>query len=176
MPETNDGELVTATILRFPNRRGRPRKAIRSQNDHGTPELIMKRLQKLTIEPIDLCLERNIITPAQHWCGVHLRWLYTLRYGVPNVRAIDPTHFGGMELKEDDPAWRVAREQEFHEAMQLLSKKQAVDMVMNVCVYNERPDFLRHTNIFSYGRAKRNERDILILNEGLCALVEFWQQ
>lgn len=175
MTHFSDGETISATILRFPQRRGRPRKAL-PRHDTGTPELVMKRLQNLTIEPIDLCLERNIITPAQHRCGIHLRWLYTIRYGVPNVRAIDPAHFGGMELKEDDPAWRAAREQEFAEAVCLLRKRKVVALVMDVCVYNDRPDFLHPTLLFSPKKAQKINRQILTLNEGLTILVDLWQR
>ena len=137
----NHSNTHTATIIPFPRKRGRP-KSVHQGPDLGTPELAMKRLLGLTAEMLDLCRERGIITDKQHWCGVHLRWLYTLRNGAPNVRAIDLTHIGGMETKIDDPEWRAAREQEYHDAVKKLSVTRHAIQLMNICIYNERPIFL----------------------------------
>ena len=129
-----------ATILSFSRRRrGRP-KSMRKGVDTGTPELAIKRQIGETAETLDLCLKRGLITEEQHWCGIHLRWLYTLRYGAPGIRAIDPTHARGMEVKPDDPQWRAQREREYHEAIRTLGGHAL--LLMNVCVYNERPAFL----------------------------------
>src|SRR5271154_1852352 len=117
---TDEHTHSNPVILTFPRRRGRPRSAQRG-SDSGTPELVMKRLLGETAESLDLCLERGIITRQQHWCGIHLRWLYTLRYGAPGVRAVDPTHLGGTEISLDDPEWRSAREKEYHDAMKKLT-------------------------------------------------------
>lgn len=158
----------SAQILRFPRKRGRP-KSTRPQIDTGTPELIMKRLLGCTTEALDLCLERGIISRRQHWCGIHLRWLFTLRHGVPGVRAVDPTHLGGCELKPEDPTWRDAREKEYNEALCALSKCGHVLQVMNICVYNERPKFLdMRTHLGDASNA------ITRLREGLDVLVKLW--
>ena len=138
-------ENHSISSLRFIRRRGRP-KASRPLNDGGTPELAMKRLLGETTESLDLCLERGIISRRQHWCGIHLRWLYTLRYGAPGVRAIDPTHLGGMETNLDDPEWRDAREKEYHDAMKTLTGSGHALLLINVCIHNERPKFLNLRN------------------------------
>ena len=132
-----------AIILSFPKRRGRP-KSTRTTHDRGTPELLIKRQQGETLEALDLCLERRIINDRQHWCGIHLRWLYTLRYGAPGVRAIDTTHLGGFDITVDDPLWRGAREKEYHEAIALLAQSGHALLVMNLCIYNERPLFFKN--------------------------------
>lgn len=163
-----------AAILPFPRKRGRP-KIPRTLNDTGTPELVMKRLQQQTIEALDLCLERGIITNEQHRCGVRLRWLYTVRYGVPGIRAIDPANFGGMEIKTDDPEWRAEREQEFADAMQALQEKGCASIVSDVCIYNERPKFLQPSKRISFRNTAGNERQALMLREGLAVLVALWQ-
>src|SRR5262245_3053505 len=126
-------EPPRAAILRFPKKRGRPRLQ-RPLRDTGTPELVMKRLKQETAEALDLCLERDIITLDRHWCGVHLRWLYTLRYGAPGVRAIDPKHFGGRETKTDDPTWRALREMEYNEAILKLSDRGLAMRLLELCV------------------------------------------
>lgn len=122
-------------------RRGRPKLA-RPMHDSGTAELVMKRLKGETAESIDLCLERDIITRNQHWCGIHLRWLYTLRFGAPGVKAIDPQDMGGMELKSHDAEWLSSREQEYQQALGVLAGRALAAIVMNVCIFNERPLFL----------------------------------
>ncbi|MFZ4111533.1 MAG: hypothetical protein ACOYKQ_13815 [Polymorphobacter sp.] len=128
----------------FSSRRGRPANN-RTSADFGTPELIFKRAHAETMEAIDLCRERRIITADQHWCGLHLRWLYTLRYGAPGVSAVDLTRIDGyaMAAAEDSPVWRAAREAEFAHAITLLRTHRRCDLVMQVCVFNERPVFLR---------------------------------
>ena len=110
--------------------------------DTGPPELVMKRLRNETAEMLDICLERGIITLQQHWCGIHLRWLYTLRYGAPGLRAVDPTHLGGLDIKPDAPDWRSAREREFNDAMEKLRQHGSASLIINLCIYNERPIFL----------------------------------
>lgn len=161
-----------ATILHFPRRRGRPKTA-RPQRDTGTPELVMKRLRQETAEALDLCLERGIITLEQHWCGVHLRWLYTLRYGAPGMRALDPTHLGGRETKTDDQEWRIAREKEYHEAVKELASCGLGAAVMDLCIHNVRAGFL---NARSARTIKKHEREMKKIQEGLELLVKHWKR
>jgi len=170
-------EHKSATILPFrrpklPNKRGRPKSAHRG-NDSGTPELVMKRLLGETTETLDLCLERSIITEQQHWCGIHLRWLYTLRHGVPCVRAMDPSHTGGNEIKVDDPEWREQREKEYHEAVHQLTKSGHALLVLNVCIYNQRPRFLKaRSRLTALSAADVNI--ITNLRDGLDILAALW--
>ncbi len=65
-------------------KRGRP-KNTGTNIDKGTIELQRKRKDNLTIESLDLCLQKNIITPIEHMSGIKLRWIYTLRFGVPTI-------------------------------------------------------------------------------------------
>lgn len=132
------------TITRLPSRRGRPKSTPRPTTDLGTPELIFKRAHGDTTEAIDLCLERGIITQAQHRAGLHLRWLYTLRYGAPNISAMDLTRVNGITLAQEmDVTFRQAREAEFDEAVATLRNARAYNIVMAVCMYDERPTHLQ---------------------------------
>jgi hypothetical protein len=115
--------------------RGRP-KLDRPDKDSGTPELQRKRQIYSTEEVLDAYLRRRIISQNQHWCGIHFRWLYTLRYGIPSVKSTDPTHFGGRECKLENAEWRAERELEFAEAVFHLRKHRCFESVLNVCVYN----------------------------------------
>lgn len=164
-------------MTRFTSRRGRP-KSDRPRTDMGTPELILKRALDETAEAIDLCLQRRIITRDQHWCGLHLRWLYTIRYGAPGISAIDLTRIDGMEMIEDSLEWRSAREKEFSDAAQRLKSKRCYQPVMQLCVFNERPNFLRRdVTASAFDNTQRSdqiEHDISRLHDGLDLLVDYW--
>lgn len=128
--------------MAFSTLRGRPRKPV-TATDSGTPELRLKHALHLTAEPIDLCLEKNLITPGQHSCGLHLRWLYTLRYGAPSLttRYTDP-RLPASPPGTDDPTWRTMREQEYHEAIRLLTSNKRYECVVRLAIFNEPPAFL----------------------------------
>ena len=143
-----------AVILSFRKRRGRPKKNL-PRHDTGTPELVMKRLMGHTMEALDLFLERRLISQRQHWCGIHLRWLYTLRHGAPTLQAISPVHVGGFEAKPDDPLWRSAREKEYNQAIRLLAAKGHALIVLNLCIYNEKPLFLKQLSMQKWCTPKR---------------------
>ena len=153
-------------------RRGRPREH-RPEHDPGTPELAAKRAAGQTMETLDLCLARGILTPQQHWCGIHLRWLYTLRYGAPGVRALDTAHAGGMDIRPDDPAWREAREMEYQAALKYLRPAQAAS-VLSLCIFNERPFWLAARESISAAHACRVEAAVALIQEGFAALERLW--
>jgi hypothetical protein len=171
MPSVNEPHAV---ILRFPRRRGRPR-IIRAEKDRGTPELIQKKCMGETSEVLDLCFERRLITPEQHWCGIHLRWLYTLRYGIPTIRAIDPTHMGGLETKANDQQWRIQREKEYSDAITCLNKTGHASLLMSICIYNERPPLMNRSKLTGARQSRRSLAFIHALTLGLDALHEHWK-
>ena len=162
---------MTVLSLQKPRRAGRP-KMIREEKDSGTPELQFKRAHDETEEALDLCLTKGLITQEQHWCGIHLRWLYTLRYGAPGVRAVDPAHVAGLELESDDPKWRELREAEYHEAAGKLHKKGHLASLNDICIHNERPLCLK--------AGRKNPQKTLDslekLRDGLDILVAHWQR
>lgn len=166
-------------ILTFSNARSRGRpKNTRPSTDTGTPETVMKRALGVTTEALDLCLERGIITEKQHWCGIHLRWLYTLCHGVPNVRAINllqPLNQDKL-TDHDNPKWREAREKEYNEAISLLSKTGHAIMLMNMCIYNERPKFLYIDSLKNTKNTKNNIHNIANLRDGLDILDKLWKK
>lgn len=176
MQTPSDYTQPTSTvILSFPRKRGRP-KTIKPAVDTGTPELVFKKLMGATAEALDLCLERGIITEEQHWCGIHLRWLYTLRHGAPGVRAVDPTHLGGIENKLEDAAWKAAREQEYHQAMKKLHQSQRAQIIINMCIFNERPIFLSLHMPVTQEKADTVTKMIDELRHGLDILVNEWRR
>ncbi len=163
----------------FSTRRGRPRKNKCEERDRGTPELRAKRRCGITSEAIDLCLARSIINSDQHWCGMHLRWLHTLRFGVADAKTSYATHFretGGVSPRED--SWTDEREQEYGAAIDLLKSSSTLLPVMKICVYNEKPAFLYPPLTMSAKEWRMHvltfESNITPLREGLDGLVRIW--
>jgi len=151
--------------MAFSQRRGRPRKQ-QERSDRGTPELQRKRAQSLTVEPLDYCLTRGLITMEQHWCGIHFRWLYTLKYGAPGVRATDPAHLGGCEHANDNPEWRVERESEFMHCVTLLQTAGLYTPLQTFCIYGTlEEDWCRRHALNLYHPR---------INEGLDLLCDLW--
>lgn len=164
--------------MTFSRKRGRPRSTAPAGIDIGTPELIHKRAFSLTAEAIDICLERELISADEHWCAIHLRWLYTLRYGAPSVHAIDPTHMGGRECTNDNPEWRKEREREYLDALKTLGSHTHVQRLLGLCVFNQRPQMLHFQPGAGFGKtAKHREsavRELSALRGSLAQLVKLW--
>lgn len=159
--------------MRYVNKRGRPR-VYNREIDKGTDELQTKRKLGITQEPLDLCLKRNFINADQHWAGIHFRWLHNIRYGISGVRSIDPSHLGGMNCMPDDIKWRRAREVEYTDINNNLKKFGYDEIIADLCVHNERPNFLRFSNIKSlsfpdYNCLKKTRRALNILLKLTCA-------
>ena len=124
----------------FPTRRGRPRKdPTLAQKDLGTPELQRKRQLSETTEAIDLLLQRGQISMPQHWCALHFRWLYTLRYGAPTVQSLDPLRVQGFHAPRTITEWQEDREKEWKDALEMLRRYRCLQVVLDSAVYNEPP-------------------------------------
>jgi hypothetical protein len=127
--------------MAFSSKRGRPKTAPNTQ-DYGTAELIAKRAFHLTDEPIDQCLHQRLISAGEHRAGLHLRWLYTLRYGAPSVQALCLDQHSHTSSREAIASWRAEREADYAQARQLLHQSGHYECVMRLCVFNEAPPFL----------------------------------
>jgi hypothetical protein len=167
---------------RLRSARGRPRLAEarpRSLPDCGTPELALKRSLGLTAEAVDLARERGLITPEQHWCALHLRWLYAVRYGVPGVTAVDLTRGTGRACHaEEDAHWRLCRERDYHRAWQHLEREGAARVLIRFTVFNEMPLILQRAAVLRSAQepaqARRMEEEFFRLRAGLDALCALW--
>lgn len=174
-PDSNKTKnLESPKILPFARKRGRPR-LNRPLIDTGTPETVMKRLLGVTSEALDLCLHHEIITEKQHWCGIHLRWLYTLRHGIPSIRANDLSYIGGPDVKNeeyDDPDWRAAREKEYNLAISALTHSGHAILLMNLCIYNELP---KSFSFFAKNNEKNYSNTVISIRNGLDILKTLWK-
>ena len=165
--------------MAFTTQRGRPRSTA-PVTDAGTPELRLKHALGLTAEPIDLCLEKKLIAPEHHWSGLHLRWLYTLRYGAPNLTTRYADREAPSAAATEDPAWRAMREREYHAATELLTSNARYECVMRLAVFNELPAFLsvtlRERAWNDEAIAERLMRQHHQLREGLGLLAHHWRR
>lgn len=124
------------------SRRGRPKNTNISL-DFGTVELRQKRECFATMEAIDLCLYRGLISKEQHKYAVKLRWLYTLRFGTPYIKSHEFLEFSGRHTSKhmDENSLR-AKQMWYQEATQALEAGNCRRIVMDVCVFNIYPTFL----------------------------------
>lgn len=146
---------MTAFVLTYNHRkRGRP-PSRRMTSDTGTPELVMKRLRGETAEPIDLYYERGFIDRKQHRVGVHFRWLFTVLYGAPGVKATDMSGICSYQPKHNDPKFIEECQNRYTTAINALGSARCAKQMLNFCIYNER-------------------EEVPILREGLDVLVKLW--
>ncbi len=126
----------------FTKRRGRP--AIkRPAHDKGTPELARKHRLGLTSEPLDVLLSRNYITVEEHSAGLHARWLYTVKFGIPDLRAANPEGREASARKSyRDAAWQQRHEAEYAHVVENLRQANAKREVFNICIYKQWPFWL----------------------------------
>lgn len=127
--------------MRHNTKRGRPKSNV-PKHDLGTPELLAKRHAGLTMEPLDMCLHRGIISSDEHWAGIHLRWLYTVIFGAPTASASDPSATKGKELRSENAKWLCDREREYAGACHVLRQHKALPLVPNICIFGHFPRFL----------------------------------
>ena len=123
--------------MAFTSRRGRPKKQEQQENDAGTPELQRKKHQGLTSEPLDWLRQKGLITPQQHWCGLHFRWLYTLRYGSATVQSLDTSRVKGLLNLPEYEEWQGDRESEWKSALAALRFPHYLQVLLCYCVYQQ---------------------------------------
>ena len=114
-------------------RRGRP-KSTKPERDQGTKELQAKRAAYETEEWLDRYYRLEAITREQYWCGNHFRWLYTLRYGVPNAKIVDLGQDHGLVLEEDHEQWMARMSRKYKEAEAALSEAGMLDAMLHMVI------------------------------------------
>ncbi|MCD6035130.1 MAG: hypothetical protein K0R63_871 [Rickettsiales bacterium] len=119
-------------------KRGRPCLR-RASRDLGTPELQEKRTQHITAEPLDFLHHKGLISSTQHQAGMRLRWLYSLRFGVPRVQAYNAEHIAGSSSSPYDPLWLAARNREYLLLCRILKEEGVEKTVSDVCIHLKSP-------------------------------------
>lgn len=121
----------------FSSKRGRPRKVVSGKlgNDLGTEQLQAKRRSNATIEVFDLLLQKSILSEDEHRAGMHLRWLFTLKNGAPNISAARLDDCYGRDIRPESEDWRESREGEYDAALEALKGTRTMREVMDTAVY-----------------------------------------
>jgi hypothetical protein len=127
-------------------KRGRPKS---TSNAHpATPELLAKIRLNLTMEAIDILMHKNLITTDQHQAGIHLRWLHSLKFGNLSLQS---SQIGvvGRSIRMDNERWRMSCELDYHNLVSMLKKAGVYNIIANLCIFNQKPEFLlpyKHNN------------------------------
>lgn len=151
---------------RFTSKRGRPKTIDNNIIDKGSWQLQARKKLGQTTEALDLCFQKGIISENELWAGGRLRWLYSIKFGSPNISAVDLRHFYGHEIKITDPDWQERREDEYREAIRELKGYKLHKLVINVAIFNHRLEFLNG--------GKVRYKDTKDLRDGLDLLCELW--
>ena len=150
--------------------RGRP-KTRSDGKDLGTPELQKKKRGGMAGEPVDVCLTKGLITEEEHWCALHFRWLYTIRYGLPTVTAINLDGLYASAARLESSEWEESREAEYHEAADVLVRNHVHRDIINFAVQNCAPPFLLPYDERNFREA---EASLARIKSGLQALSSLW--
>jgi len=112
-----------------------------------TKELKDKHKLGLTLSPIDLCLRKNLITQPMHRAANHFIFLHNSRFGSSQLKCqISRCYY---QLLEHRTSYEATEEElkrvryEYVEVTDLLKSLKAYNLMLNVCVYNIYPVFLR---------------------------------
>lgn len=162
----------------FNTKRGRPKTkeiAKQEEKDLGTKELQEKRSRGMTREVIDIVLEKNLISGEQYSAAMHLRWLYTVRFGAPTVSAINLEIDCRRESGRNDEVWQMEREKEYAMAIEKLRAGGSLKIVMNIVVFNQAPKFMNTRRRKGADLAACGQ-ELLKFRDGLTTLVELWNR
>lgn len=143
------------------------------KKDKGTKELKEKKLFHLTDEPLDLCLEKKIITEDEHKVGIHLRWLYSIKFGIQNVTTRPKFIIDDDFSPVRDEMWLTRKNFEYRKAVDGLISAGCLKDVMNLCIFGKSPSFLYQSQrTLRYNRKKFEEYNRI--KTGLKTLVRLW--
>lgn len=154
--------------MSFTTRRGRPKKK------KEINPMIYKRLAQ-SMEALDYLYKKSLITEQEQWAGSHFRWLYGIRFGAPNTKAIDLSELKGKNLKYNDPLWQQAKEEEYKRAIDELRTIKAHKIILNIAVFNQTPKFI--TAVCAPKHKKRiieTHQEFKLIIGGLDALCKLW--
>lgn len=116
-------------------KRGRPSQA-KPDKDLGTNELQAKRQSGQTEEILDRFYRLELVSEKQYWAGNHFRWLYAMRFGIPNVRATDWCGNSGMVVSDDSEAWSSQINHQYKLAEQTLQNQKLLQPALDVLIYS----------------------------------------
>ena len=111
----------------------------------GRPKLYYDFIQNKNsvAEPLDLCLQMELINFKQHRLALRLRWLYTISFGLPTVQAYNIGRIPGREMSKYDDITAYQRREEYKKITEILYKedREAAKFFLNIVIHHYRPAF-----------------------------------
>lgn len=111
-----------------------------------TKELQRKHALGLTLSPLDLCLRKDLITSVMHRAGNHLIFLHSARFGMSYLKGHISNCYQGFLVEGEYTATEedlIRIQAEYKRVAELLQSLKAYDLVLDVCIYNSYPSFLK---------------------------------
>lgn len=156
-------------------KRGRP-KINRVAADIARLELQRQKLLNREKDPLDVLLEKAIITETQYYLVIKLRRVFNAQYGYLRVRAYNPVTVRGKIIpKEKDEALEAAQEAEYNFVMRKLAAHGYLNIISKVCIYGEMPQFLSHQAQKSMQKNMIDQENLDFLAEAVCYLQKIYE-
>ncbi|MFQ3307513.1 MAG: hypothetical protein ACI8ZF_000766 [Candidatus Midichloriaceae bacterium] len=134
-------------------KRGRP-KSTNDKIDKGTKELQIKKQANITLEAIDLCLNKNIISKKEHAKCMKFRWLYTLKHGAPTLQSkLLQTYLIWTE-KQYEENFLKDMYNKYKYVLCELKKNNCDKLILGICVFNNYHKFLLEPHSDMYSKEK----------------------
>lgn len=107
------------------------------------------KTNKITAEPIDLCLQSGLINLKQHRLALRIRWLFTINFGLPTVQAYNLGKVRGRELSKYNEDTLYEMRQEYKRVLEVLYKtnKKASKLFLNILIHHYKPSYLTSDEI-----------------------------
>jgi hypothetical protein len=156
---------------KYPTRR-------RARRSPITRELREKHRLGLTLSPLDLCLRREIIDKDQHLAANHLIFLYRARYGLNQLRCqisncYKRDAFSKNYIITEDDLKNI--QDEYLDIVDLIKEWGAYDLVVNICIYDIFPSFLKEVTLSS-GAFRERRLFVDTLREVNSLMIMFMQR
>ncbi len=116
-------------------------------------------------EALDICLEKNLIPLIQHQYGLKLRWLHTIKHGLPNISSNFPIKYEPSSNPKD-PKWIANQQEAYREITNHLKLNNSIKVVSDICIYNIYPSFITNP------RAPRSAKEFNEFKLGMTFLEE----
>jgi hypothetical protein len=117
----------------------------RARKSPITKELKAKHKEGITLAPLDIALRKNIITSEMYQAANYFIYLYSLKFGSSHLkRKISPVYnFDEFYAPSPNESWLEKHNSIFNDIIVMLTQLDCYKLVLNICVYEQFPIFLK---------------------------------
>lgn len=122
-------------------------------------------------EPLDVCLDKSLLSEAGYRCCLHFRWLHSLLFGLARCKSNDFNQIRGRNCQIlHEEAWYERKEREYRRAVEYLNNKnrRIAPAILEIALYKRCPSIIKDaTNrdpVNKLGLMKRYWYDLELLN------------